>query len=186
MPVNWKDTVRYSNIFSSSIGRISFQFPLINGCFLHGKNSYKGIKTLLDLICDKLDAADRASLAEHIRLYSNQRQILETVRAVVSGKIGKKRRKVGRRQVSAVFCIYLAGTFVRDDIFSSVSFYMVINALFQTVKSGEYLKYADRILLLEDYLVSDVTDQIDRSQHPTPSVYRWQHAHPICTPALTK
>ncbi len=55
--------------------RISFRFSLINGCLLNGKSSYKGLKALLDLICDELDAADLTDLAEHIQLYSKQKQL---------------------------------------------------------------------------------------------------------------
>lgn len=55
--------------------RIACSFPLINGHSLNGKGSYRGLKTLLDLICDKLETADRAELAEHVLLYSRQRQI---------------------------------------------------------------------------------------------------------------
>lgn len=62
-------------------GRRSFQlkifcrFALINGTFLNGKNSYRGIKALLDLICDTLETADYNSLSRHILLYSRQQQI---------------------------------------------------------------------------------------------------------------
>lgn len=55
--------------------RILFRFPLINGSLLNGKNAYKSVKALLDLICDRLDTADRASLTEHVRLYFRQLQL---------------------------------------------------------------------------------------------------------------
>lgn len=55
--------------------KIICRFPLINGVLVHGKNSYKGIKTLLDLICDRLETADRTALAKHVLLYSRQLQI---------------------------------------------------------------------------------------------------------------
>ncbi len=50
-------------------------FPLINGSGLNGKSSYKCVKALLDLICDRLEAADPASLADHLLLHSRQRQL---------------------------------------------------------------------------------------------------------------
>lgn len=55
--------------------RISFCFPLINGCRVDGKNGYKDVHALLNLICDRLEAADPAALAEHVLTYSRQRQI---------------------------------------------------------------------------------------------------------------
>lgn len=55
--------------------KVLCRFPLINGVFIHGKKSYTGIKTLLDLICDRLETADRMSLTRHAELYSRQLQI---------------------------------------------------------------------------------------------------------------
>ncbi len=55
--------------------KIICRFPLMNGVLVHGKNSYKGIRTLLNLICDRLEAADLAALQKHVRLYSRQLQI---------------------------------------------------------------------------------------------------------------
>lgn len=308
--------------------RITFQFPLINGCFLHGKNSYKGIKALLDLICDKLDTADRAALAEHIQLYSNQRQIRtflkengllafiadgsilprqDTTKLPLPGAIpfqtppslkvtihtsdgytftgmglksgitvitgggysGKSTlldcleqgiydhvKGDGREYVISdesackvyaedgrylpptdlsPFFSYLPGNnnphcfrtshasgsvsqaaniveavyggsrcLLIDEDTSATNFMIRDETMRRLVKnepiipytdrilelkesgistvlviggSGEYLKYADRILLLEDYLVSDVTDQIDRSRHPAPAskTHSWMH-----------
>lgn len=55
--------------------KILCRLPLINGSLLNGKNSYKCVKALLDLICDRLETADRMSLTEHLRLYSRQLQL---------------------------------------------------------------------------------------------------------------
>lgn len=55
--------------------RVSFCFPLINGCRVDGKNGYKDVHALLNLICDRLEAADPAALAGHVLTYSRQRQI---------------------------------------------------------------------------------------------------------------
>ena len=52
--------------------RISFRFPLINGTGIHGKGSYKGIKLLLDTICDLLSGLDREAFGEHIEVYARQ------------------------------------------------------------------------------------------------------------------
>lgn len=60
--------------------KILCRFPLINGSLLNGKNGYKCVKALLDLICDRLEAADRTSLTEHVRLYSRQLQIRAALR----------------------------------------------------------------------------------------------------------
>ncbi|MCM1246208.1 MAG: ABC-ATPase domain-containing protein [Roseburia sp.] len=55
--------------------RIEFEFALINGHSVNGKSSYKNIKQLLDLICDRLANAGRNSLSEHIQLYKRQKEI---------------------------------------------------------------------------------------------------------------
>lgn len=55
--------------------RIACRLPLINGHSVNGKGSYRGVKALLDLICDRLETADWAKLAGHVLLYSRQRQI---------------------------------------------------------------------------------------------------------------
>lgn len=60
--------------------RVSCTFPLINGHSVNGKGGYRGVKALLDLVCDKLETADWARLAEHILLYSRQRQIRALLR----------------------------------------------------------------------------------------------------------
>lgn len=55
--------------------RMPCAFPLINGHSVNGKAGYRGVKAVLDLICDRLETADRAELAAHVLLYSRQRQI---------------------------------------------------------------------------------------------------------------
>lgn len=60
--------------------RLRYCFPLINGHSLQGKNGYKSIKALLDLICDRLAEADRTILRKHIRLYAQQLEIREFLR----------------------------------------------------------------------------------------------------------
>lgn len=57
--------------------RIAFQFPLIGGHSVNGKSGYKGIKLLLDTLCDSLESADRESLQEQVRLYKRQLEIRE-------------------------------------------------------------------------------------------------------------
>lgn len=60
--------------------KILCRFPLINGSVLNGKSSYKCVKALLDLVCDRLEEADPASLAEHLLLYSRQLQLRALLR----------------------------------------------------------------------------------------------------------
>lgn len=55
--------------------RISFCFPLINGHSVNGKSGFKGMKKLLDMICDILETADKEELRAHIRLYKKQWEI---------------------------------------------------------------------------------------------------------------
>lgn len=55
--------------------QIACRLPLINGHSVNGKGSYRGVKALLDLICDRLETADWSKLAGHVLLYSRQRQI---------------------------------------------------------------------------------------------------------------
>ncbi|MFG6356798.1 MAG: hypothetical protein K1W26_08260 [Acetatifactor sp.] len=55
--------------------QISYTFPLIGGHSVNGKSGYKGVKMLLDTLCDRLENADRESLGEQIRLYKRQRAI---------------------------------------------------------------------------------------------------------------
>ena len=55
--------------------RINYHFPLINGKNVNGKSSYKGVKLLLDAICDCLEQADTASLQKHILTYVRQLEI---------------------------------------------------------------------------------------------------------------
>ncbi len=55
--------------------RISLRFALINGTFINGKASYRGIHALIDLICDTLETADMNALSAHLLLYSRQQQI---------------------------------------------------------------------------------------------------------------
>lgn len=55
--------------------RIAFHFPLIGGHSVNGKSSYKGIKLLLDTLCDNLENAERENLKEHIQLYRRQLEI---------------------------------------------------------------------------------------------------------------
>ncbi|MBD5530457.1 MAG: ATPase [Lachnospiraceae bacterium] len=57
--------------------RIAFQFPLINGHSVNGKSGYKGVKLLLDTLCDSLESADRESLGEQLKLYKRQLEIRE-------------------------------------------------------------------------------------------------------------
>ncbi len=55
--------------------RISFRFPLINGHSLNGKSGFKGMKQLLDTICDSLERAEREELWAHVQLYKKQWEI---------------------------------------------------------------------------------------------------------------
>ncbi len=55
--------------------RISFVFPLIGGHSVNGKSGYKGIKMLLDTLCDCLENADRESLREQIGTWERQADI---------------------------------------------------------------------------------------------------------------
>lgn len=55
--------------------RISFCFPLINGHSVNGKSGFKGMKQLLDTICDSLETAEREELRAHVRLYKKQWEI---------------------------------------------------------------------------------------------------------------
>ncbi|MCM1118088.1 MAG: ABC-ATPase domain-containing protein [bacterium] len=55
--------------------RIAFQFPLIGGHSVNGKSGYRGMKMLLDAICDCLERADRESLREQLQLYRRQTDI---------------------------------------------------------------------------------------------------------------
>lgn len=55
--------------------RIAFQFPLIGGHSVNGKSGYRGMKMLLDAICDCLERADRESLREQLQLYRRQTKI---------------------------------------------------------------------------------------------------------------
>ncbi len=55
--------------------RIHFTAPLINGTNLNGKSAFKSIREILELICNKLNAIDKAELKEHIRLYTYQIEI---------------------------------------------------------------------------------------------------------------
>ncbi len=55
--------------------RVNFQFPLINGNVINGKSAYKGVKMLLDQICDSLEQMDHRALMEHVRLYEDQLEI---------------------------------------------------------------------------------------------------------------
>jgi len=55
--------------------RVNFQFPLINGSTINGKSAYKGVKMMLDCVCDRLEAMDLQALEEHIRLYEDQLEI---------------------------------------------------------------------------------------------------------------
>lgn len=57
--------------------RISFRFPLINGHSVNGKSGFKGMKQLLDMICDILETTDKEELRAHIRLYKKQWEIRE-------------------------------------------------------------------------------------------------------------
>lgn len=55
--------------------RITFVFPLINGHSVNGKSGYKGMKLLLDTLCDCLEKMDRKKLQEQIQLYRRQMDI---------------------------------------------------------------------------------------------------------------
>lgn len=55
--------------------RIAFRFPLINGHSVNGKSGFKGLKLLLDTLCDSLEAAKREDLQEHVQLYKRQWEI---------------------------------------------------------------------------------------------------------------
>lgn len=55
--------------------RITFVFPLINGHSVNGKSGYKGMKLLLDTLCDCLENMDREKLQEQIQLYHRQMDI---------------------------------------------------------------------------------------------------------------
>lgn len=60
--------------------RINYHFPLINGKYLNGKSSYKGVKLLLDTICELIEKADTASLRGHILTYDRQLEIRRFIR----------------------------------------------------------------------------------------------------------
>lgn len=60
--------------------RISFQVPLFNGASINGKSCLKGVRTLLDMICEYLKELDREALDRHIRVYARQLAIREFIR----------------------------------------------------------------------------------------------------------
>lgn len=55
--------------------RVAFVFPLIGGHSVNGKSGFKGVKILLDTLCDILEGADRESLREQEGLYRRQQDI---------------------------------------------------------------------------------------------------------------
>lgn len=55
--------------------RVSLRFPLINGHSVNGKSGFKGLKLLLDTVCDSLEAAERKDLQEHVQFYQRQWEI---------------------------------------------------------------------------------------------------------------
>ncbi len=55
--------------------RISFQIPLVNGHSINGKSAYKGMKRLLDCICDCMEQMNVEALQEHVRTWQNQQAI---------------------------------------------------------------------------------------------------------------
>lgn len=55
--------------------RIHFTAALINGVNLNGKSTFKAVKNIMELICDKLEGIDKTKLQAHINLYNNQMKI---------------------------------------------------------------------------------------------------------------
>lgn len=55
--------------------RIHFTAALINDVNLNGKSTFKAVKNIMELICDKLEAIDKTKLQAHINLYNNQMKI---------------------------------------------------------------------------------------------------------------
>lgn len=61
--------------------RIHYVAPLINATYLNGKSMCKSVKAIMDLICNKLETINQSDLAEHIRLYAQQNEIREYIKA---------------------------------------------------------------------------------------------------------